>query len=181
MASERNSILSIKQRRALMILSESPLLPEDFYSKMWPDGKFVDRDPGSSKGGPSRSQCAANWYLGRLKPLVTRRDYRERFNGGKWLLTERRVAQICIWSKFIAAISREARGPGRGGKQMKTKIPPSRIEVVRPSIHRRLGWRLGLDCGHEEYVVSLKRPTRTTVRCSACSDRQKVLDAAVKP
>jgi hypothetical protein len=80
--------LSAKQWRALTILHQSALLPEDFYVKMWPDGKFIKRDPGSMGGGPSRAQCASNWYLGRLKPLVTRRDYAAPYNGGMWMLTE---------------------------------------------------------------------------------------------
>ena len=29
-------------------------------------------------------------------------------------------------------------------------------------------WCLGLDCGHEEWVYSLSRPTRTTEYCDKC-------------
>ena len=71
-----------KQERALTVLSEGNLLPDDFYRRMWPEGRYsAGRDPGSMGGGPSRAQCAANWFLGRLdkKGWVHRE-----FSSGAW-------------------------------------------------------------------------------------------------
>lgn len=79
--------------RALDILKDGPLLPEDFYLQMWPQGKWAQRDPGSSRGGPSRTQCAANWFLGRLEKqgLVSRQPY---IGGdGRWRLTAQAKAR----------------------------------------------------------------------------------------
>ena len=79
--------------RALEILANhGPMLPEEFYLKAWPEGKFaIGRDPGSAGGGPSRSQCAANWALGKLaKEGVVRRDgyLASGVKAGKWYLTD---------------------------------------------------------------------------------------------
>lgn len=78
-----------KRRRALEILLEGPLLPEEFYCRMWPTGRWAERDPGSTKGGPSRTQCAANWFLGRMGGLVQRTGYLDtkQPHPGKWRIT----------------------------------------------------------------------------------------------
>lgn len=80
--------------RALHVLGENPggLLPEEFYRLMWP-GK--DSTGGSSKGGPSDSQCAANWLLGRVAAKYARSVRRYGYldetvpykSRGKWFIT----------------------------------------------------------------------------------------------
>ena len=34
-------------------------------------------------------------------------------------------------------------------------------------------WSLSLSCGHDEWVTSVKKPTRKTAQCSECSTRTK--------
>lgn len=56
------------EKRALLVLSEKPDYPCYLYKRLFPDGRFNhDRDVGSAGGGPSRSECAVNWHLGRLR------------------------------------------------------------------------------------------------------------------
>lgn len=60
---------------ALQILADhrEGLHPEQFYKFMWPEawakgetvgGRSLSR--GNTNGGPSRSECASNWLLGRV-------------------------------------------------------------------------------------------------------------------
>ena len=87
-----NVVLTVKERRALEILSLKPAYPGEFYLAMWPSGRYATRDPGSTKGGPSRTECASNWFLGRLARagLVKRSSYHERvMNAGMWQITDR--------------------------------------------------------------------------------------------
>ncbi len=62
-------------RAALLALLDGDKMPHELYAPMFPSGRFnIDVDCGSSKGGPSRSECAVNWYLGKhARDLVRRR------------------------------------------------------------------------------------------------------------
>ena len=78
-------------QRALGILRDKgPMWPDRFYLLMWPNGRWIGCDPGSSKGGPSRSQCVANWYLGKLETSggwVRRELRRDSPSRGEWYIT----------------------------------------------------------------------------------------------
>lgn len=52
-------------------------------------------------------------------------------------------------------------------------IPHSRIESVKQSPMNALRWCLQLDCGHDEWINGKKRPTRQTIRCSRCVEKQR--------
>lgn len=93
-------ILTDFQRRALTALLDAfpeCVLHHKLYPILFPNGRFnKDRDWGSSKGGPSRVQCAVNWHLGKLGNLAKRRDHADGFGwaitgeGRKALLMDRR-------------------------------------------------------------------------------------------
>lgn len=103
-------LLTEKQERALRILDNSPQFPGDFYILMWPDGKFVARDPGSTKGGPSRGECATNWFLGRLGNLVFRETLPTSRFPGKWRITSEGRAALKLQSAN-AGIQQAAKTP----------------------------------------------------------------------
>lgn len=53
------------------------------------------------------------------------------------------------------------------------KIPPARIERVTQSPMNEYRWCLDLDCGHEEWVTSQRRPTRQTIQCGRCQQKAR--------
>lgn len=59
---------------ALVAIGQGPKQPYELYSAMFPAGRFnAQKDTGSSKGGPSRMECAVNFYLGKhARSLVVR-------------------------------------------------------------------------------------------------------------
>jgi hypothetical protein len=64
------------QLRVLSVLAEKldGYDHEELYKRLFPVGRFnFEVDRGSSKGGPSRIQCAVNWHLGKLRWLAQRR------------------------------------------------------------------------------------------------------------
>lgn len=81
------------QRRVLASLQGGGLFPHELYPIISPGGRFnTDVDTGSSKGGPSRMEYAANMYMGRLEKqgFVCRFAYLDETcqyeMRGKWML-----------------------------------------------------------------------------------------------
>lgn len=87
--------------RALEILADhrEGLDPDEFYELMWPEQARSDTSvggrslrSGNTNGGPSRSQCAANWLLGRIGRKYPGSVYRygfldaNRVRAGKWFI-----------------------------------------------------------------------------------------------
>lgn len=54
---------------------------------------------------------------------------------------------------------------------MTRAIPHSRIESVKQSPLNARRWCLQLDCGHDQWMTSARRPTRQTIRCAKCSEK----------
>ena len=52
-------------------------------------------------------------------------------------------------------------------------IPHSRVESVKQSPMNEERWCLQLDCGHDEWVTSARRPTRQMIRCSRCVQKSR--------
>lgn len=82
------------QRRTLTtLLDNGPMEPYALYKHMFPTGTFItSKDTGSSKGGPSRTECAVNWHMGKLERLggwVHRYPMNDRRYGGRWKITEK--------------------------------------------------------------------------------------------
>lgn len=71
-----------KQKRALEILGAGARYPDEFYVRMWPEGRWTRTGGYVQGGGPNRAECAANWYLGRLR----RKGWVGRFQG-RWHIT----------------------------------------------------------------------------------------------
>lgn len=74
----REKTLTDFQRRTLQALLDAypeGMWHEKLYPVMFPKGRFITaKDHGSTKGGPSRIQCAVNWHLGKFGNLVRRRE-----------------------------------------------------------------------------------------------------------
>lgn len=106
--------LTDNQIRALRLLRENGLYPYEFYKLFWPNSPYTTgerRDTGSSKGGPSKMEYAANNYLGKLQKLklVYRFYYirdgdnsRNLLFGGKWVLTQEGLLYLVNRDRGIA-------------------------------------------------------------------------------
>src|SRR4051812_12246453 len=104
MTKERSGItftaFQLRALRTLQAAYPEPLWHEKLYPILFPKGRFnKDFDCGNAKGGPSRIQCAVNWHLAKLVPLV-RRDVRDSGHPGGWLIT---AAGRSALAKFEAA------------------------------------------------------------------------------
>ncbi len=93
------------QFRVMLALKQGARLPHELYPVISPGGRFnKDIDTGSSKGGPSRTEYAANMYMGRLEKLgwCQRFAYLDKKCPmelcGKWVITP-------VGYKAIAAIT----------------------------------------------------------------------------
>ena len=83
------------QNRALEILMGGPIWPEDFYLRMWPNGRCI-RITSKATGGPNRAACATNWALGKLEQRYKwcrrKLEYTGRY--GRWEITHEGRAAI---------------------------------------------------------------------------------------
>lgn len=104
------------QRRALRALDEAGsggLDHEDLYPILFPTGRFNTQvDRGSTKGGPSRVQCAVNWHLSKLRPWVRRNMERLSYKGRE----ETFFRNWVITSEGRAALREDCNGSERGPK-----------------------------------------------------------------
>ncbi len=48
-------------------------------------------------------------------------------------------------------------------------VPPTVLSVAQSPMNAER-WVLTLDCGHDEWVTSKRRPQRMTQRCGKCAD-----------
>ncbi len=71
--------MTITEMRVLAFLAEKPRFPYELYAVISPNGRFnTEYDCGSPKGGPSRTEYAANNYMGKLAKKGLARRYQHR-------------------------------------------------------------------------------------------------------
>jgi hypothetical protein len=59
-------------------------------------------------------------------------------------------------------------------------MPPSKIQNVKQSPLNEKQWCCQLDCGHDQWVTSNRRPTRKTLVCDKCAARMKEMGAQIR-